>query len=98
MVPLILGCTWLVNLVYGNIFYKFDPCHCSVATHLHVQLTLEYLILNLQACTLFNSEMAPAHLRGGLNVLFQLSVTIGILVAQLINYGTQHIYFGWRIR
>jgi hypothetical protein len=31
--------------------------------------------------------MAPAHLRGALNILFQLSVTIGILAAQLINYG-----------
>ena len=43
----------------------------------------------IQACTLFNSEMAPAHLRGALNILFQLSVTIGILAAQLINYGAQ---------
>jgi sugar porter (SP) family MFS transporter len=26
-----------------------------------------------------------------------LAVTIGILVAQLINYGTQHFYWGWRV-
>ena len=50
-----------------------------------------------QACTLFNSEMAPPHMRGALNILFQLSVTIGILAAQLINYGTQHFYWGWRV-
>jgi hypothetical protein len=25
--------------------------------------------------------------RGGLNMMFQLAVTVGILVAQLINYG-----------
>lgn len=24
-------------------------------------------------------------------------VTIGILVSQLINYGTQHIVWGWRV-
>ena len=41
--------------------------------------------------------MAPSHLRGALNILFQLSVTIGILAAQLINYGTQHFYWGWRV-
>jgi hypothetical protein len=33
--------------------------------------------------------MAPYNLRGALNILFQLAVTIGIFVAQLINYGTQ---------
>ena len=28
----------------------------------------------------------------------QLAVTIGILIAQLVNYGTQHIqYYGWRV-
>ena len=34
------------------------------------------------------AEMAPAKLRGTLNVIFQLFVTIGILIASLINYGT----------
>lgn len=27
----------------------------------------------------------------------QLMVTVGILVAQLINYGTQHHPWGWRV-
>jgi MFS family permease len=30
-------------------------------------------------------------------MLFQLAVTIGILAAQLINYGTQEISWGWRL-
>lgn len=51
----------------------------------------------IQSATLYNSEMAPAKLRGALNILFQLMVTIGILVAQLINYGTQHHEWGWRL-
>lgn len=42
-----------------------------------------------QATPLYLSEMAPYNLRGALNILFQLAVTIGIFVAQLINYGTQ---------
>ena len=50
-----------------------------------------------QCTTLYNSEMAPAKLRGALNILFQWMVTIGILVAQLINYGTQHLEWGWRL-
>jgi hypothetical protein len=33
--------------------------------------------------------MAPHNARGSLNIMFQLAVTIGILAAQLINYGTQ---------
>jgi hypothetical protein len=42
--------------------------------------------------------MAPARIRGALNIMFQLAVTIGILVAQLINYGTQYIDpWGWRL-
>ncbi|TQD77675.1 hypothetical protein C1H46_036776 [Malus baccata] len=52
-----------------------------------------------QAVPLFLSEIAPTRIRGALNLLFQLMVTIGILVAQLINYGTAKIKggYGWRI-
>jgi hypothetical protein len=43
--------------------------------------------------------MAPFNLRGALNIMFQLAVTVGILGAQLINFGTQHIKpWGWRLR
>jgi len=42
--------------------------------------------------------MAPYNIRGALNIMFQLAVTIGILGAQLINFGTQRIpSYGWRI-
>jgi sugar porter (SP) family MFS transporter len=45
------------------------------------------------------SEMAPARLRGMLNIGFQLMITIGILAAELINYGTNKIKagYGWRV-
>ncbi|KAJ0975233.1 hypothetical protein J5N97_017198 [Dioscorea zingiberensis] len=37
-------------------------------------------------------------IRGGLNILFQLNVTIGILFANLVNYGTNKIQlWGWRL-
>ncbi|XXG86744.1 hypothetical protein AAC387_Pa11g1576 [Persea americana] len=52
-----------------------------------------------QAVPLYLSEMAPAQLRGALNIGFQLAITIGILVANLVNYGTNQIKggYGWRL-
>ncbi|KAL6624867.1 hypothetical protein ACP70R_032188 [Stipagrostis hirtigluma subsp. patula] len=41
------------------------------------------------------SEMAPARLRGILNIGFQLMITVGILCANLTNYGTSKINGGW---
>jgi MFS family permease len=43
--------------------------------------------------------MAPAQIRGALNIGFQMAITIGILAANLINYGTAQIKegYGWRI-
>ena len=55
--------------------------------------------LAVQATPLYLAELAPHHLRGALNILFQLAVTLGIFGAQLINYGTSHIAqpWGWRV-
>ncbi|KAJ1436340.1 Sugar/inositol transporter [Sesbania bispinosa] len=41
--------------------------------------------------------MAPAKIRGALNMGFQMMITIGILAANLINYGTSKLENGWRI-
>ncbi|XP_015874472.3 sugar transport protein 10 [Ziziphus jujuba] len=48
-----------------------------------------------QSVPVYLSEMAPAKLRGALNMGFQMAITIGILVANLINYGTNKIDGGW---
>ncbi|XP_010024355.1 sugar transport protein 13 [Eucalyptus grandis] len=48
-----------------------------------------------QAVPVFLSEIAPTRIRGGLNILFQLNVTIGILFANLVNYRTAKIEAGW---
>ncbi|KAG6471016.1 sugar transport protein MST3-like [Zingiber officinale] len=48
-----------------------------------------------QSVPLYLSEMAPARLRGMLNIGFQLMITTGILCADLINYGTAKIKGGW---
>lgn len=51
-----------------------------------------------QAVPLYLSEMAPAKIRGAINQLFQLTTCLGILVANLINYGVQSIHpWGWRL-
>ena len=52
----------------------------------------------MQAVPLYLSEIALAHARGTLNVMFQMATTIGIWVAQWINYGTQNMHpHGWRL-
>lgn len=52
----------------------------------------------MQTVPLFISEIAPAQYRGFFNITFQLLITIGILIANLINYWTSHIHpHGWRI-
>ncbi|XP_047258513.1 hexose carrier protein HEX6-like, partial [Capsicum annuum] len=48
-----------------------------------------------QAAPLYLSEMAPTKYRGGFNNSFQLSVNIGVLIANLVNYGTQKVKGGW---
>ncbi|EPS70218.1 hexose transporter 1, partial [Genlisea aurea] len=52
-----------------------------------------------QSVPLYLSEMAPYRYRGALNIGFQLSITIGILVANVLNYGFSKIKngSGWRL-
>ncbi|KAI3450298.1 hypothetical protein Pfo_006963 [Paulownia fortunei] len=52
----------------------------------------------LQAVPLFISEIAPAKYRGGLNVCFQMLITVGILIANVVNYFTSKLHtYGWRV-
>ncbi|KAK9936245.1 hypothetical protein M0R45_013095 [Rubus argutus] len=48
-----------------------------------------------QSVPLYLSEMAPSKYRGALNIGFQLSITVGILVANLLNYFFAKIKGGW---
>ncbi|CAH9059628.1 unnamed protein product [Cuscuta europaea] len=50
-----------------------------------------------QAVPLYLSEMAPYKYRGALNIGFQLSITIGILVANVLNYFFAKLHQGWRL-
>ncbi|KAG6519054.1 sugar transport protein MST3-like isoform X1 [Zingiber officinale] len=51
-----------------------------------------------QAAPLYLSEMAPVHLRGMLNMGFQLMITFGIFCANLINYATSKFTNNWNWR
>ena len=47
---------------------------------------------------MFLSEIAPVQHRGAVNILFQLFVTIGIFIANLVNYATSMMHpNGWRV-
>jgi MFS family permease len=48
-----------------------------------------------QSVLMYLSEMAPARMRGMLNNGFQLMITLGILTANLVNYGTDKISDDW---
>ncbi|KAL5721867.1 Sugar transport protein 5 [Ranunculus cassubicifolius] len=52
-----------------------------------------------QATPVYLSEMAPPKWRGALSTGFQFFIGIGVIVANLINYGTSHIggNWGWRL-
>lgn len=52
-------------------------------------------IFGLQSVPIYVSEMAPYKYRGALNMMFQLAITIGILVANLLNYFFAQIKGGW---
>lgn len=53
----------------------------------------------MQSVPIYVSEMAPPAHRGKFNNLFQLSITLGIFIANLINFGTAKLHgnIGWRI-
>lgn len=50
----------------------------------------------MQSVPLYLSEMAPYKFRGALNIGFQLSITIGILVANVLNFFFAKLDNGWR--
>ncbi|KAF5204105.1 Sugar transport protein [Thalictrum thalictroides] len=96
---------------YGRkrtIFFSSFFCISGVvvtasAAHLP-QLIIGRILLGVgvgfgnEAVPLYLSEIAPMRIRGGVNILFQLFVTIGILIANLVNWGSSHVHpFGWRI-
>lgn len=91
------------SIVAGGVSFLIGATLNAAAQNL-AMLLLGRIMLGVgigfgnQAVPLYLSEMAPAHLRGGLNMMFQLATTLGILSANMINYGTEKIdHWGWRL-
>ncbi|KAJ3677271.1 hypothetical protein LUZ60_002995 [Juncus effusus] len=91
-----------VSILCGGISFLVGATLNAAAQNL-AMLLLGRIMLGVgigfgnQAVPLYLSEMAPAHLRGALNMMFQLATTLGIFIANMINYGTQHHPWGWRL-
>ncbi|BDA43832.1 Sugar transport protein MST3 [Coccomyxa sp. Obi] len=91
------------TMLIGGICFMIGAVLTSAAYHLG-QLVVGRVILGFgvglatQSVPVYLSEMAPTHIRGMLNIMFQLSITIGILIAECINLGTQNMPGdkGWR--
>ncbi|ESW15226.1 hypothetical protein PHAVU_007G055200 [Phaseolus vulgaris] len=92
------------TMLIAGIFFIVGTVLNSVVNSLSL-LILGRLLLGCgvgfanQAVPVFLSEIAPTRIRGALNILFQLNITIGILIANIVNYFTAQIKggYGWRI-
>ncbi|KAH7569132.1 hypothetical protein ACOSP7_012365 [Xanthoceras sorbifolium] len=91
------------SIIWGGISFLVGAALNASAVNL-AMLLLGRIMLGVgigfgnQAIPLYLSEMAPTHLRGGLNMMFQLATTLGIFTANMINFGTQKLEpWGWRL-
>ncbi|KAJ0094235.1 hypothetical protein Patl1_16388 [Pistacia atlantica] len=89
-----------VSMVSGGFAFLVGAILNGAASNI-VMLIIGRLLLGVgvgfanQSVPVYLSEMAPANVRGALNIGFQMAITIGILVANLVNYGTAKIDGGW---
>ncbi|KAJ8753255.1 hypothetical protein K2173_017871 [Erythroxylum novogranatense] len=91
------------SIVCGGISFLIGASLNASAVNL-AMLLLGRIMLGVgigfgnQAVPVYLSEMAPTHLRGGLNMMFQLATTLGIFTANMVNYGTHKLQpWGWRL-
>ncbi|KAM7508301.1 hypothetical protein LguiA_018754 [Lonicera macranthoides] len=92
-----------ISIICGGISFLVGAALNASAVNL-AMLLLGRIMLGVgigfgnQAVPLYLSEMAPTHLRGGMNMMFQLATTLGIFTANMINYGTDKLQpWGWRL-
>ncbi|KAJ7973811.1 Sugar transport protein [Quillaja saponaria] len=91
------------SIIVGSISFFFGAVLNAAAVNISM-LIIGRIFLGIgigfgnQAVPLYLSEMAPAKNRGTFNQLFQVTTCLGILIANLINYGTDKIHpWGWRL-
>ncbi|KAI5063358.1 hypothetical protein GOP47_0021905 [Adiantum capillus-veneris] len=90
------------TLIVAGCLYLVGVCLATLAQNV-TMLMLGRVVLGCgsgfgtQAAPIYLSEMALPRLRGGLNIMFQLNVTVGILIANLVNSVTANLDWGWRL-
>lgn len=89
-----------ISMLSGGIVFLLGSILNGAAVNVEM-LIIGRLLLGVgvgfanQSVPVYLSEMAPAKIRGALNIGFQMAITIGIFAANLINYGTAKIKGGW---
>ncbi|PPD77398.1 hypothetical protein GOBAR_DD25678 [Gossypium barbadense] len=89
-----------MTMMFGGLFFAIGAVINGFAENV-LMLIIDQVLLGFgigfanQSIPIYLSEIAPSKYRGALNIMFQLSITIGILVANLLNYFTAKIDGGW---
>ena len=89
-----------VTMFLGGLFFLLGALLNAAAVHISM-LILGRILLGVgvgfanQSEPIYLSEIAPYKYRGTFNVLFQLAITIGILIANIVNFLTNKISAGW---
>ncbi|KAG9441957.1 hypothetical protein H6P81_017811 [Aristolochia fimbriata] len=93
-----------VTMLFGGLIFLVGTAINAAAINV-AMLIIGRLLLGVgigfanQSVPVYLSEMAPPQIRGALNIGFQLAITIGILAANFVNFGTNKITgrYGWRV-
>ncbi|KAJ1299236.1 hypothetical protein BS78_01G516500 [Paspalum vaginatum] len=88
------------SILIGGTVFVAGSAFGGAAVNIYM-LLLNRILLGIglgftnQSIPLYLSEMAPPQYRGAINNGFELCISIGILIANLINYGVEKIADGW---
>ncbi|KAK8615192.1 hypothetical protein V6N13_068973 [Hibiscus sabdariffa] len=91
------------TILSASVFFLLGAALSSGAVNIWLLIVGRVLLgigvgFGNEAVPLFLSEIAPVQHRGAVNILFQLFVTIGIFIANLVNYATLKMHpYGWRV-
>ncbi|RDX64946.1 Sugar transport protein 10, partial [Mucuna pruriens] len=91
-----------ISMFTGGLFFFVGALLNAFAVNIEM-LIIGRLMLGFgvgfcnQSVPVYLSEMAPTSIRGALNIAFQMMVTVGILMANIINFWTAYHENGWRI-
>ncbi|KAJ4842198.1 Sugar transport protein 8 [Turnera subulata] len=91
------------TILVASVFFLSGAASSAAAENLWMLIVGRILLgfgvgFGNEAVPLFLSEIAPVEHRGAVNILFQFFVTIGIFIANLVNYGTSKLHpHGWRV-